>query len=403
MRKKYAVLIVALFIAVGAASCSKHEKKSETRNEASQPAVEVAVIQVAPEIVADVYKAVGTVQSGKRSALSAKAMGAIMGVYANEGDVVSAGQLLVKIDSRDIESQVQQAQSAVLEAQRAIQEVDDGISAAQYGLTSAQANRDLAEKTFARYDKLRQDKSVSEQEFDQVAAQKRMADAEAQRASSYIDSLKAKRRQVESKIDQAKQGVRQAEIMRGFASVYAPFNGVIVQKIAEPGQMATPGAPLYMIEDNTNYRLETQVEENFLKYVTVGQRVPVEIDSLQDGNLEGVVNEIAAAVDPSSRSFTVKIKLPAAHNMRSGLYGKANFKRGEISVLSVPETAVLLRGQITGVFVIQKETAEFRLVKTGRKLPGGMVEILSGLSGGDIIAVNNTDRLFDGGKVTVAK
>ncbi len=403
MKNKLSIWILMFLIALGAASCKHNEKKLEKYTGGEHPAIEVGTISVAPEKMSDVYQAVGTVQSGKRSVLSAKVMGNVLAVYANEGDIVTSGRLLAKIDSRDIETQVRQAQSGIQEAQRALQEVDEGIAAAESGVAAAQANSDLAGKTFARYEKLKQDNSVSDQEFDQIAAQKRMADADVHRAERSVEAMKAKRRQVESKIEQAKQGLQQAEIMRSFASVNAPFNGIIVQKSTEPGQLAAPGAPLFTIEDNSDYRLEAQVEENFLKYLNIGQNVPVTIESLQDSDINGVVREIVPAVDPSSRSFTVKIKLPVVPNMRSGLYGKANFKRGEINVLSVPKSALVVRGQITGVFVVLNGTAQLRLVKTGRELTGGRVEVLSGLNAGDIVAINNTDRLTDGGKVVVSQ
>jgi multidrug efflux pump subunit AcrA (membrane-fusion protein) len=115
--------------------------------------------------------------------------------------------------------------------------------------------------------------------------------------------------------------------------------------------------------------------------------------------LTGKAVEIVPAADPQSRTFTIKIELPAQPLLRSGVYGKASFSRGERQVLLVPAAAVLERGQLTGVFVVgQDGRAEFRLVKTGKRY-GEKLEILSGLSTGERIVIKGAERIHEGGRV----
>jgi RND family efflux transporter MFP subunit len=164
--------------------------------------------------------------------------------------------------------------------------------------------------------------------------------------------------------------------------------------------LASPGTPLVTVEDAGAYRLEAQVGESSLAYAKLGAAVPVRVDAL-DTTLSGKVAEIVPAADPQSRTFTIKIELPAEPLLRSGVYGKASLSRGERQVLLVPIGAVLERGQLTGVFVVgQDGRAEFRLVKTGKRY-GENFEILSGLSAGERVVVKGAERIAEGSRVAL--
>lgn len=402
MRETKKILILALMAMLLAASCSKKEELGEVKED-TRDAVEVTVLTAGPQMMADVYQAVGTVKSGSRSMMSPKVMGHVLEVTVEQGDAVTAGQLLVRLDSRDIAAQVQQAKAGLAEAKQALNEVTEGISAAESGVASAKAGEELAEKTYQRFKKLKEQKSVSQQEFDQVEAQKKMAAAEAERAQRMLDGMKAKKGQVEAKIAQASQGVKQAEVMQGFAKLYAPFDGVVVSRTAEPGQLATPGAPLVVVEDNTDYRLEAQVEETYSENVKIGDPVAVVLDAIKQKQLEGTVVEIVPTVDPNTRTFMVEIALPDDSGVRSGMFGKAKFLKGESKVCRVPKGALVKKGQLEGVYVAEEDRAHFRLVKMGRDFEDGTIEILSGMTPGDALIVSNTDRLSDGRSVKIVE
>ncbi|HUV13106.1 MAG TPA: efflux RND transporter periplasmic adaptor subunit, partial [Acidobacteriota bacterium] len=150
--------------------------------------------------------------------------------------------------------------------------------------------------------------------------------------------------------------------------------------------------------DSSNYRLEAAVGESQMQYVQLGRAVLVRIDAL-GREFEGKVGEIAPAADSSSRSFTVKIDLPAEPGLRSGLYGRAAFSTSERQVLSVAVSALIEKGQLVGVFVVDSERrASFRLVKTGGQL-GERVEVLSGLKDGDEVVIDPGYEVREGVKL----
>jgi RND family efflux transporter MFP subunit len=211
--------------------------------------------------------------------------------------------------------------------------------------------------------------------------------------------LAAKKRQALAQIDQAKADVANAQVFVSYARITSPISGVVVAKHTEVGSTATPGAPLLTIEDGSRYRLEVAVEESQLGKIGMGQQARVRIDALGADDLEGGVSEITPAADPMSRSYTVKIDLPARQGLRSGLYGVARFTSGRKQAILIPQKAVAQRGQLAGVFVVDDAgVARLRLIKTG-KAYGENVEALSGLSDGERIVVDGVANVRDGVKI----
>jgi multidrug efflux pump subunit AcrA (membrane-fusion protein) len=169
--------------------------------------------------------------------------------------------------------------------------------------------------------------------------------------------------------------------------------------------LAAPGTPLLAIEDDRTYQLEVAVDESRISNVRIGQMARLEIDAL-GAALDGRVVEIGPASDPATRTYTVKLDFtPAVSNkhgaIRSGFFGKALFPDADRKALLVPESAVIQRGQLFGVFLVQNDVCVFRLVKTG-KHDGDRVEILAGLEAGARIVVTPGSGIFDGVKIIEA-
>lgn len=363
------------------------------------PAVQVAVEAVPTLTFAVEYEAVGTVQSVASSTLSAKVLGHIKSIKVVEGDRVRAGQTLVVIDSRDADVQLSQAEAGQAEAQAALREVEQAIRAGESAKRAAEANAELASSTYKRFEELLNRKSISQQEFDEAKARFTAAEAEVNRANEMLEGARAKQSQVESRIVQAEAGIEGARLMQSYTTITAPFSGVVTAKMAEVGQLAAPGVPLLTVENSGSYRLDAVVEESRIGAITVGGTVGVRIEALSAA-LEGKVSEIVPAADPHSRTFTVKVTLPQAEGVRSGMYGKALFPVGEEKLLSIPQSAVVNRGQLTGVFIVDSESkARLRLVKLG-KVRGERIEVLSGLSEGNSIVVS-PDKVEDGSPLQV--
>jgi RND family efflux transporter MFP subunit len=332
-----------------------------------------------------IYEASGTVRALSSSVIASQVMGYVKEVKVQAGDRVRAGQTLIVLDSRELEAAYRQAEAALDEARSAAVEADNAVA-------SAKANLDLAQVTFGRMKELLEKRSISKQEFDEVSARLRVAQAGYEMALS-------KRTQLQSRIAQAEQGLKSAEVMRGYAEIAAPFAGTVTERRVEPGNLAAPGAPLATIERDGAYRLEVTVEESRLAGVHRGQPVSVTLDAL-GRTVEGRVTEIVPAIDAASRGFTVKIDLPALAGLRSGLFGRARFSLGNRRVLAAPAGALQERGQLVSLLVADGGVAHERLVTLGQK-SWDLVEVLSGLSPGEKVILPVPAGVGDGTRVEV--
>jgi multidrug efflux pump subunit AcrA (membrane-fusion protein) len=394
------ILAAALLSTLALVQCSGDRAGTAEPATAQNP-VQAKVETVATTTATDGFEATGTVSSKTVTPISAKVMGYVESVDVREGDRVKAGQLLVSIDSRDARARVTQAEAGLAEAQSALEEVDRSIDAAQSARDAAAANAKLAKSTFQRFETLLKRNSVSKQEYDEVSARNQSAQAQLRQAGEMLQSAKAKRGQVQSRIEQAAAALDQARNHLGYCRVEAPYAGVISDKQVDLGQLASPGAPLVTLEDAENFEVHAIVPESRIDLVSVGQTVVVRVDSL-GRTLSGTVVDIVPRADPASRSVVVKIRLPYTRGLHSGLYATAQLPDKGESVLSVPASALIYRGQLVGLYKVDESNhATFRLVKTGRHL-GDRVEVLSGVSPGDRVVVEPSDSVRDGSPLEIS-
>lgn len=390
----------ALLSILALAQCSGGSTNRSETASAEHP-VKVKIETVSTMTTADGFEATGTVRSKTITQVSAKVMGYVDSVEVRTGDRVKAGALLVSIDPRDAKAQVAQAEAGLAEANSALEEVERSIEAARSAGEAAAANAKLAESTFKRFEALLSRKSVSQQEYDEVSARNDSAQAQLRRAQDMLRSTEAKRSQTTSRIAQAKAGLDQARLFLSYCRVQAPFAGVISEKQVDLGQLASPGVPLVTLEDAENFEARVDVPESRVDRIPVGQQVGVRIDSL-GRTVTGKVIEIVPRSDPGSRSVTVKIRLPYSPGLHSGIYAVAQFEDPGATVLSIPSSSLIRRGQLVGLyFVNESNHATFRLIKIGREL-GDRVEVLSGVSLGDRVVVAPSDVVRDGSPVEIS-
>jgi RND family efflux transporter MFP subunit len=377
-------IIIPALLAILLAGCGSGHSPGQTEP-ASLPPVPVHTAAVKSVDWPVTYEAPGTVRARTTAVLSSRVMGYIREIRAEPGDRVAAGQLLVTIDSRDLDAAVHQAQAAETEARSAIAEADNGIA-------SARAQLALAASTFRRMETLHRQTSISDQEFDE--AQARLTTAQAA-----LEMAQGKRAQLDARIAQAKQGVASAGVMQSYSRIHAPFAGRVIEKPGQPGQLAAPGAPLLVVEQAGGYRLEAPVEESLLGTIRVGQKVKVALDAYNQ-TLEARVEEVVPAVDAQSRAFLVKASLPGAPNLQSGLFGRLLIERSHRQSAVVPVEALRQRGELQYVFVAENGVARTRMLTAGSRRDGN-AEVLSGLTAGDRIIHPVPGNLSDGMKVEV--
>ena len=204
---------------------------------------------------------------------------------------------------------------------------------------------------------------------------------------------------VQARASVAEGAAREMETMLGYTKVVAPFDGIVTRKLADVGDLAAPGKPIIEMEDPRALRFEADVPEALIGNVKLGAKLPVQVAE-GAAPIEGTVVEMAPVADAASRTFLVKLDLPAAEGVRSGQFGRVWVPTGESKSIRVPASAVVARGQMECVFVVVNEHAQLRIVRTG-KHTGGEVEILAGLSSGERVVSEGAESLRDGQPVTL--
>lgn len=371
MKRKHDVMPTAFLCLLGVSLATGCGSEKPVPSAAPETISGLSVIVARETSVPDWLEAVGTVRAIQTAQVSSQAMGNILEIRAREGDRVAAGQVLAVIDDAQPRAAVDQATAALAAAQKEVAAADSDFS--------------LAAATLKRYQQLYDKKSVSPQEFDEVKARDQSAEA--------------RRDMAQAGQAQANAALAQARTSLGYTRVRAPFSGVVTAKLADAGTLASPGMPLFTIEDTRNYRLEATVDESDIRLVHTGQSVSVTIDALGNAQLSGKVAEIVPAADPASRSFLVKIGLPADARLHSGLFGRADFARGQRQALLIPRSAIVERGQLNGVYEVDaSQIAALRYITLGATL-GDKAEVLSGLKDGETLVAAPGDRELGGKRI----
>jgi RND family efflux transporter MFP subunit len=304
----------------------------------------------------------GTIQGTRRVPLSTKMMGTVTRLDVEEGDRVEAGQTLARIRSQNVEAKREQVRARLREARAAL---------------------DNARINFERMKALREKDSATEKEFDD-------ARTAYERAQARVEALESQLAEVED--------------MLAYATVESPIDGYVVEKRSEQGALAAPGRPLVVVETLDELKAVVQVPAESINEFAVGDSVTVEVGAAGDAVRRGVVSQINPAGSYASRQFQVQVRLPRRAGgaageprtaIKSGMYAQVRHQTGSHATLTVPDEALVRRGQLTALYTVADGKALLRYVRTGER-SDGRVEILSGLRPGETYVADATARIVDG-------
>ena len=329
-----AILLLTLALIAG---CSPHEETAA--NAASNlPPARVRLVDVHVENVPTLTEVTGTVRPVQRAMIAAKVMGAIEELPVTLGQRVKAGDLLVKISAAEISAKVLQAQSQLNMARRDLER-----------------ERDLLAKN-----------------------------------ASTTEMVKG----LEDRFVMTQAMVSEAETMLSYATVRAPFDGVVARKLANAGDLSAPGQPLLEIEGTAAFQIEAGVPDSLAARLLVGTPLVVEVPAAGVA-FTGTLVELSSASDAFARNVPAKISVPAGTAVRSGQFARVQVPGAPVRTLLAPAAAVSTLGQMERVFVAVDNRAVLRLVKTGA-MRADRIEILSGVAGGDRLVLNPPVGLREG-------
>jgi len=329
------------------------------------PHQSIAVVESIP----DWYEAVGTIRPQTENVVAAQISAQVRQVNVRPGDTVTKGQVLVVLDDRQLKARLDQAKQA---RQRAI----SGKAQARQAMAAAQAGFNQAEAAYTRVKTYVASQAATKQDLEQAESAYLQARAGLQRAKDGLTGADAA-------IGQADEVVREAEIALGYARIRATAAGEVLNRMVEPGDLASPGKPLLVLQTANALRMEAYVREGLISRIKPGDRLTVYIETVGK-TVDAVVEEIVPYADPQSRTFLVKAALPEIDGIYPGMYGKLRIPEQMVSVVLIPASAIRRVGQLELVSVQTGSGWQDRYVQTGRHI-GDRVEILSGLDGNETV------------------
>ncbi|MBS1660901.1 MAG: efflux RND transporter periplasmic adaptor subunit [Bacteroidetes bacterium] len=369
-------LPLAAAIVVSIAGCSGSTDTTEEKQDTPIPVVTAKPSQTTMNGVT----ASGQVEALSSASISTRLIGTITHVYVKVGDRVRQGQLLATISSEEIT-----AKKAQTDAQ----------------ITGAQAELENAKKDFDRYNALFARQSATASELDNATLRFHAA---------------------KSRLETARQMRREIDASAAYARLTAPFSGAVTQRLMDEGNLATPGTPILVLEQDHGLRVSATVPESDINRIKTGDKAVVEVKST-GLKITGALSQISASSIATGGQYQVRISLPEAgqKGLYSGMYvnvfipvnaqpasahpdesqpASAAKSATENEPLLVPKSALVEKDQLTGLYTISSQhTALLRYVRTGRSI-GDKIEILSGLNAGESFIVSSSGRLYNGTPVT---
>lgn len=312
--------------------------------QASEP---LQTYRVQYQTAAAAYATQATVEAVRESTVAAQVSGRVVAVNFDVGDYVKAGSVIIRLAAQELSSAVAGSRAQVAQADAT--------------LVNARAN-------YARQQQLFQQKFISQAALDRAAAEFRSAEAAARAARA---------------------GAGQSAAISGYTVITAPYSGVVSARHVEMGESVTPGTPLMTGFDPKDMRVVATIPQYKLAVVKAAKHVAVEIPSLNKWvDATGVT--MLPTADAATHSVKVRIDLPdTLISVLPGMFVRAHFSLGSARRLSIPARAVVRRSEMSAVYVIDAQNRiSLRQVRLGEPDARGQVEILAGLSPGEIIALD---------------
>lgn len=296
---------------------------------------------VEKKTVDDIVRWPGTVKSKTLANIAPKMAARIIDISVHAGQKVKKGDVLVRLDERDIAAQ-EQSSLAVL--------------------AGAHAQNVKAKADLERIQNL----------YNKEAATR-----------AHLDAIVAQEKETQARVNQAHSVVTEIQSRHADTLLRAPFDGVVIKRLKEPGDMGLLGEPIITLQTSNALRLEADVATNCATRYTVGMPVKVHIDTLEV-TIDSQIDEISPDVDAQTRTQLIKVALPAIAGIQTGYFGWLEQTCAQHEALLIPKRAIEQIGQLEIVHVLEEKHAITRHIRTGKDF-GDDVEVLSGLVSNETI------------------
>src|SRR5438105_4418758 len=403
--------------------------RAPAASEAAQPVVAVTTAKAVAREVPSYIQATGSLIADESSDVAPQTSGQVVATPVNIGAFVRQGTVLARLNQRDALLRLQQAQAGVAQAEAGVRQAEarlglqpggnfdastiPEVRSANAALEQAEANLRLAEANERRYRELVQTGDVAMSVYDQYRTQRDTARAQVNNARQQLETAINVARQsnqavqsAQAQVESARSAVAIAQKAVADTVIRAPYAGYVSSRPVAVGEYVTPASVVATVLRTNPIKLDIQVPEADVPFITPGMGVSLQVDAHGDQKFAGQVSAVNPAVDPVSRSATVEALVENGDNaLRSGMFATARIVRqGGTTAVFVPKAAVVSdqNTQSYRVFVIQNDAARLRVVQVGQE-EDDTVQILNGVNADEVVATSNLDQLYEGARVRVGQ
>jgi RND family efflux transporter MFP subunit len=354
------------------------------------PATTVDVTTVSlvyPAQSLSVLNASGYVVAQRKAAVASKMTGRLIALTVEEGNVVKKGQILARMENADVAALKDQAEA--------------NLANARAMLAQAVAERDFLQLDYDRYQRLIGGGYISQSDFDMIATR-------------YLRSREAVKA-AQAAVEAATAGLSGAEANMDYALIRAPFDGVVLTKNADVGDIVTPlgasatsKAAVVTLADMDSLQVEVDVSETSIMLVRAGQPCDIQFDALSDQRFRGVVHAIVPTVDRAKATILVKVRLlDRDARLLPDMSAKVSFLLRELTEeelkprAAVSRAALIAQGEESIVYRVESNRARKTVIEPGKEL-NDMIEVRAGVETGDRVVLN-PGGMKDGARIRIAE
>jgi RND family efflux transporter MFP subunit len=378
--EKMSLPVAAIALAAALAGCAGKGSSSAPTAILTSPAREGGISReisfsgvLAPDRTANVFP---------------KLSGLVKEVSVDVGDRVREGQLIVRIDAKELEAQLQVAEASV-------STVNDQAAQAKVGIETARLNLDMAQKNYDRTQALFETKVTTQSQIDDAQTKLDLA------KTAYDNAQRQYRTVGVSSLAQAEAQSNLIRVQISNSQITSPISGTVTNRNINPGELSSPSAPLMTIADTINLKLQGDLSQDEVLAIREGDKVLVSVDGMGGPGYEGKVTQVGPIAAATGQYFPVAVRVVNDGRLLAGMTAKASLTITSESGVIVPIAAVAQRGGDETVFVIKDGVASSRTVRLGLR-NATEVMVLSGLSVGETVATSGTGGLQDGDRTVQA-
>lgn len=393
--------------------CSSHKEDEEK----PKPVVAVKTVKVRTEDVQMTVQAPATIFPREQANVASRITAPIVSLGAHKGERVGAGQILAKLDNRDLLAQRKEAAAQVTDASATLEKTRSGtvpseLERARGQVATTQAALNQAEKFYQRRQQLFEQGAIPNRDL--LVSQTELATARsnfevAQRSLALLEKQSSGRdiEVAQSRLEQARARLAAIDAQIAFSEVKSPFSGFVTEQFVFPGDMAQPSAPMFTIADLAVAVARAQVPETDAGSIRTGEACRFTPADREDSAFAGRVSVVNQAVDPARRTVEVWCEIPNSRAaLRAQVFGTLQITTGQLAqAITVPVTAVQYEeGSRTGfVMTVGGDRKAHKKAVETRAPANDRTVVLKGLSTGDIVIVEGAYGLADGTSVTIGE